>query len=588
MRAISLSQRLFLVTVISLLPALVILTLVFVSLRNDADRRLRDEAVVSAKIATLEMNRIVGGVESVLLAMSNSPVVRAGNAGLCDEYLASVIEVTPELSDAAIADAKGNVVCRSSTNKKSINIADRDYFQAVQSKGISVTGTYSIGRVSGRKTLPIAMPLGKDGAWPGGVIAAGLDLAWLGTRLKERDFLKGNALTIADRNGTILAREPFPERFVGIKIPDAYIHLVNAAKNGTEEVVSLDGTRRVIGYYPASVQTNGLYVSSGIATAEIYAATNLLLFEGAVIASLGILAALWLSRFTSSYSIQRPFQKLIGTIEAWQRNELDTRTDMGADMAEFGRAGRALDTFMDQLQLERAERHKAEVQRDILAHELDHRVKNILATVQAVARQSFRGQTDDPSVKAFVKRVHSMATAHRTLMLDQWNSAQIATIVSDTIDPFSDRSQRVFLAEGPAISLSSSAAMGLSMALHELCTNAAKYGALSVETGQVAIRWGVIGLGDDAQFDLTWQESGGPPVVAPTSRGFGSTMIEQILSQQIQGAVNLEFRHTGLFCRVTAPLNSIVKHAPQDVTDRRTADVRNEESPAVKLQSIGV
>lgn len=208
MRHFSLSQRLFVVVAVALLPTIIILALNLITLRREAEERLSNEAFNSAKIATLEMNRIVGGIESLLNVIASAPVVLSGNMEACDEFLARVNETTPELSDLAVADADGNVVCRSSTIRAKISVADRDYFQAVRSGADTVTGTFAIGRVSGLPTLPIAMAVNSDSVWKGGVIAAGLDLAWLGSRLKERDFLQGNALTIADRNGVILAREP--------------------------------------------------------------------------------------------------------------------------------------------------------------------------------------------------------------------------------------------------------------------------------------------------------------------------------------------------------------------------------------------
>lgn len=584
MKIMSLSHRLFLVTAIALLPAIIILVVVFVSLRENADWRLRDEASTQAKIATLELNRIVGGVESVLLAVSNTPIVRTGNVRSCDEYLERVVEVTPQLSDAAIADAEGNVVCRSSTNKEPISVADRDYFKAVQSNGTPVTGTYAIGRVSGRATLPIAMPMGSYTVWSGGVIAGGLDLAWLGARLKERDFLEGNALTVADRNGTILAREPFLEKFVGTQIPDRFLSLVSAPVHGTEEVVSQDGTRRMIGYYPAAPETSGLYVSAGIATDDFYAATRNLILTGTLIAVSGIAAAFALSLFTSNYFIRRPFHRLINTIEAWQQEDLERRTEMGAGLAEFGRAGRALDTLGEQLAAARAERKKAEAQRDVLSRELEHRVKNMFATVQAVARQSFRGNLD-PSIRTFFQRIHSMATAHSALVEDKWHSAPIMSVVQRTIQPFTDRDHKFFSVDGPDLDLSSRATMGLSMALHELCTNASKYGALSVETGAVEIKWEVLQEGEGPTFQLCWSEHGGPHVAIPRTRGFGSAMIEQILSQQLDGSVSLDYRSEGLICRVSAALGNVIA---QDDPENDEADLATPEENSITVQNSRV
>jgi len=550
---LSLSQRLFLVTAVAVLPTVVILALNLVTLRDDAERRLREEAWNSAKIASLEMNRIVGGIQSLLLAVSKAPVVQLADEG-CNLYLTRVTEATPQLSDMAVADAQGNVVCRSSMDRTPLSIADRDYFSATRLSNNVVTGTYTVGRISGRATLPVALGLGPDSAWPGGVIAGGLDLAWLGSRLKERDFVNDNALTIADSTGRIIAREPMPEKFVGTQIPDRYAFLVRETEPGTLPVISQDGTRRVIGYFPPSVEGSGLYVSAGISTGTVYAATNRLMLQGTLVALAGIIAALILARFTSNYFISQPFGRLIATIEAWQREEMDTRTGMGTQFAEFGRAGRALDQFMDQLTAARAARREAERQREVLVNELDHRVKNIVATIQAVARQTFRGSGLDGAVRVFSQRLHAMATAHKVLMSEGWKSALISTVIAETTAPFRDPHRNGFVTEGVDVQLGSKAVMGLSMALHELCTNAVKYGALGSPTGQVSIAWGI----SEGTFHLSWTESGGPPVTQPTARGFGSAMIEQILAHQLGGMVLIEYLPGGLVCRVSAPVASVL------------------------------
>lgn len=558
MNRLTLSQRLFLVVCFSVAPSFLILGMTFLTLRGEADRRLRDEATNAAQFAKLEMSRIIGGVESVLRSVATTPMVMTGGDGSCDDYLRRVTALSPQLSDLAIADAQGNVVCKSGRSTELISIADRDYFQDARNSTTLVTGTFSTGRLSGRMTLPFAFSLGPDTAWPRGVIAGGLDLAWLQSRLKERDFTRQNALTIADRNGTILAREPFPENFVGKRIPDAYIHLVRAEAPGTLPVTSQDGTQRVIGYVPVSVGYGGVYVGAGVASDAIYAATNRLILQGALVALVGIASSLLLATITSYRAIRSPFRRLIATAEAWQRDELRIRTGMANHAGEFGRAARALDTFMDQLTLARDARREAESQRETLAQELDHRIKNILATVQAIARQTFRGQGLDESVRSFNQRLQAMSRAHSVLMQDGWQSAAVAHLVSEASAPFIAVHRTNFRAQGPDIVVTPRAAMSLSMALHELCTNAAKYGALSNPTGDVFLCWRLINGDEGPLFEMTWTEIGGPVVEQPTRKGFGSRMIEQVLAQQLGGSVVVEYRADGLRCRITASQEAVL------------------------------
>lgn len=322
--------------------------------------------------------------------------------------------------------------------------------------------------------------------------------------------------------------------------------------------MSQDGTARVIGFFPASDETNGLYISAGVATDPVYASTNRLLLQNALVALVGIVAAFMLARFTSHIFIGQPFQRLISTVEDWEKDDLASRTHLGTDLAEFGRAGRLLDRFMDQLTFARAARREAQEQRDLLTKEMDHRVKNLIATIQAVAMQTFRGKGVDPTLRSFTQRLQAMATAHDALHHEGWKSAPILTIVDESIDKYVSDGRSNFDVVGPPVMLRPQAAMAFSMTLHELCTNAAKYDALSVENGVVSIHWWIDEITDPPAFNLEWREGGGPPVVPPTSTGFGSVMIQKLLASQIRGSVSVRFDPTGLVCTVTAPSENVI------------------------------
>jgi PAS domain S-box-containing protein len=200
------------------------------------------------------------------------------------------------------------------------------------------------------------------------------------------------------------------------------------------------------------------------------------------------------------------------------------------------------------------DRKRAEEQRDLLVKELEHRVKNILSIVQSIAVQTFRSSGVDPSVqRAFEARLITLSNVHGVLTQSNWDSVDLHDVVSSALRPHDALDRARFTVAGPALRLGPKSAVALSMAVHELCTNAAKYGALSAESGHVDITW------SDADGRLRWQwrERGGPPVMQPTRTGFGSRMIERALAMQLSGQVTIEYRPTGLVCRIDAPLAAI-------------------------------
>jgi signal transduction histidine kinase len=195
--------------------------------------------------------------------------------------------------------------------------------------------------------------------------------------------------------------------------------------------------------------------------------------------------------------------------------------------------------------------------RELLIGELNHRVKNTLAIVQSIAMQTL-STTDDlqQARQALNSRLVALARAHDVLVREHWEGADLRELVAGCLAAYKNdaRPTRVCF-DGPAIRVQPKTALALSMALHELVTNAVKYGALSNASGRINVQWTTDPERD--RFELRWCETGGPPVAAPTRRGFGSRLIERGLSQDLGGDVHLEFRSTGVVCTVHASLKEV-------------------------------
>ena len=200
-----------------------------------------------------------------------------------------------------------------------------------------------------------------------------------------------------------------------------------------------------------------------------------------------------------------------------------------------------------------SERMRADSQRELLLAELNHRVKNTLAVVMAIAHQTFRGE-EVPSEprRAFDDRLVALAQAHNLLTDSNWESAAIADIAAAALQVNSGNSGRVEIA-GPRVLLPPREALAIAMALHELTTNAVKYGALSNESGQVSLRW-TADAGAN-RLTIVWTESGGPRVEPPVRRGFGSVLLERTLGEDLHGTVDIRHPPQGVTCTITMPLS---------------------------------
>ncbi len=226
--------------------------------------------------------------------------------------------------------------------------------------------------------------------------------------------------------------------------------------------------------------------------------------------------------------------------------ELRAQTRFDADGQPLSLTGVAADI---------TERKQAEIHRDLLTREMSHRVKNTLANVQSIVGQSLRDAEVAPDVMTMlIERLQALAGAHDVLTGEGWQSAEIGEVVRTALAPFQSELRRIAVG-GDKVRLSARAATALALAIHELATNAAKYGALAHANGRVTVNWAV----EDGDLSLVWRERDGPPVVPPRRRGFGSRMIENALAASTSGQSSMDYRPDGLVFSFRAPVDALVE-----------------------------
>jgi two-component sensor histidine kinase len=221
-------------------------------------------------------------------------------------------------------------------------------------------------------------------------------------------------------------------------------------------------------------------------------------------------------------------------------------------------AGRAGARRMAGVSMDVTERKEAEERQRLLLNELNHRVKNTLATVQSIASQTLRTAPSSTAFRdAFEARIVALSKTHNLLTDQNWRGASLHDLVISELRPHAGGREgggsRILLESERDIRLNPKAAVALGMAMHELATNAVKYGALSTPGGQVTVRSRIM----DDRLTMDWIESGGPPVQAPDRRGFGSRLLEQGLAGELAGDVSLDYVSTGLTCHMELPLHAL-------------------------------
>jgi PAS domain S-box-containing protein len=244
------------------------------------------------------------------------------------------------------------------------------------------------------------------------------------------------------------------------------------------------------------------------------------------------------------------------------RPDGETRWCVGSAAATVDRSGRVV--RVSGVTVDITERKRAEERQNLLAREVDHRAKNALALAQSIVRLT-QGDNVKSYVRAVEGRISALARVHTILSLSNWQGAELGKLVDEELAPYAVSDQISF--SGSDIQLQPATAQTLALALHELVTNSAKYGALSTLSGRLSIKWE--NRGDTLQ--VLWEERDGPPVEKPVSRGFGTRSVIASIESQLGGQAEFDWRAEGLICRLSVPLQ------PDDTTRQRV----KHQNPAI-------
>jgi two-component sensor histidine kinase len=211
--------------------------------------------------------------------------------------------------------------------------------------------------------------------------------------------------------------------------------------------------------------------------------------------------------------------------------------------------------LLAQAGIDAKERETADKLQKLILEELHHRIKNTLATVSAIASQSLRtADSIEHGQQAIEGRLQALGRAHDLLLQARWSSASLAHIVEGATEPYDSKGKGRFSIQGPEFKVTSGAVIALAMTLNELCTNATKFGALSVPAGRIEIAWSIDAKNE--RLHLTWSEKDGPAVHPPTRRSFGTRLIET-LGKQLSGTVELAYAPDGFVYALDVPLSAL-------------------------------
>lgn len=346
---------------------------------------------------------------------------------------------------------------------------------------------------------------------------------------------------ILDRKGAVLARSREHERFVGKTYPQ-FASDLTIPDRGLIRGANLDG-EEVLRAVVRSKLT-GWFITASIPITLAEAPLRRSAWQWGASAALVLVLATALAWLFAG-AMEKPMRDASQVAAALGRGE--PIKDSHSTLAEAN-------TIIGALGAASAELAQRSEHQRLLLNELSHRVKNVLAVIQSLVMRTLSPERSMSDARAIlIERLHALGRVHELLMRTDWKGASLKDIIAAELEPFSARVE----AKGPELVIDGRMVQTFALVLHELATNASKYGSLSKESGKVSISWSVTGAGKGARFKFRWEEEGGPAVEPPSRKGFGSSLLEAALPADLSVTPRLSFEPSGFVYEIEAPLSTV-------------------------------
>jgi two-component sensor histidine kinase len=543
-----LSVRLLLLVLLTAVPVFAVEAYYELQLREQRRTEIGQQVQQMADLVAGQLDRMIEGAQTVLVTLGQLPAVRERDPAACNDTLIRLAARFPNVDGIGVAAPDGAVVCNSVPRSPRVSVAHRPYFQrALETKSLVVSDLL-VGQISGRKQLALAQPTLDERGAVETVLSLALDPKVISDLLHRVPLPEDAIIGVLDSKGMRVTAVPYDPAKIGTPLPDA--DLFQRLSDQTQGHLVGRGDDGVVRFYGFAHSTAApdLVAYVGLARDPMFADSDrLFLRRMALSASAFVLAgvaAFWFG----SYAVRRPIMKLRNAMQRVAAGDLSVRAELASGIEEFAELAATFD------QMAHKRRHAEEQQR-ILLRELNHRMKNSFAAVRSIASQTLSHARDpDEFQRAFEGRLAALSSASTLLVAGNWQVAELRALIEATLEPF--RTAHNLLLRGPDVTLPSEMTLTLGLVLHELATNAAKYGAFSVPAGRVEIVWAMQREAAEARLILDWSEHGGPPVEQPERRGFGRSLIERSVAYELDGSAELTFAPEGVRCHIEVSLGA--------------------------------
>lgn len=536
----SLQATLFAFGAVLLAPVLIVAAVVLWQVTSAEQARTERDARAGALRMMAAIDRELATVQASAQTLASSAALHAGNYARFHERAREIIRTWNDPEDFA-------VVVRDTTGQQVVNTRlpwgaplprgvafDLDQ-EVIERKGPVFQGIF-VGATAGRPLIGVRVPV-QSGDYVTHVLSVSIEPRRFARMLEPQGPPVARTITLVDRAGRIVARSAQHDRFVGQEAP-AGLRAALASDEGVWRGTDADGAAVLAGFARSQLTGWSAVVTIPVSVLRKPLWRSLLIFltVGAVLLMTSFAVAVWFGKRIAS-----PIRALAEAASALGRGEPVRPLTSGL---------REIDRVADAMVSASASLREAEERQMLLMHELNHRVKNTLATVQSLAWQSLRRDLPlEVARERFEARLLALSGTHNLLNESNWDGASLVDVLNLELDPYRGEGTERFALCGSDLKLPARTAVALGMVVHELATNAAKHGSLSHPDGRVTVSWEA----RDGALRLDWEERDGPEAAEPARLGFGSRLIRRTVERELAGRVEIRFGATGLRCTIELP-----------------------------------
>lgn len=531
--------RLVLLTVSLLIPAIVSMVLLLAGADRESRGRLYQQLITTARALSGAVDRQAAVGVAVVETLASDQALITGDWADFHARAQRVVQRRPGW--IVVSDINGQQIVNTlKPYGATLPVSPRaNELTSALLAGRSKISDLRMGKVAGKPVITVATPILVKGQPY--VLSYVVESASFTSVFRQQRVPDRWVATLLDNNRRVIARSRMNEKFTGALASTDMEENLRHSTEGVNKSQSLEGVPTMVAY-TRSPQTGWTLVVA-IPRDDLASTVNRSVWIAGGVFLLLLILGITLSLLYAR-RINGEMRRLVTDAAAIGRGETLPPPDPDS-LEEIAAVHSALREASRELQAR-------EERQTVMINELNHRVKNTLATVQALARQTFL-QTEGAPVDVFTERLIALSGAHDLLTKTGWREADMDQLVQKALGAHVGRVRR----EGPTVALAPHTAVGLSMVFHELATNSAKYGALSAVGGEVEVSWRVEPVTGNLAF--TWRDVGGPPVTPPKSRGFGTRLIESSIRKEQRGRARFDFRPSGLVFEASLPLPDTVR-----------------------------